>query len=224
MKKEIDEMARSKGIAKVGFAELDDSFLSGDLKVKAAGMDHAVVLLVPLTAPLAYGTESKDVYHAAMVQARSKMDCIAEDVAVLLRSHGHKALSVTSVYKSDPSTISGQISHRSMAYRAGLGWIGKSTLLVTPEFGPKVRLITILTDAALGPDQGPMSSQCGECRICIDRCPMNALKMKDAETPSDRASSIDYVKCDRYEKATLAREPPSFCAMCVRSCPVGQER
>ncbi|OPY31878.1 MAG: Epoxyqueuosine reductase [Methanomassiliicoccales archaeon PtaU1.Bin124] len=220
MRQSVIALALSMGIDKVGFASLKGIEFRGDLERRGIGLDQAISLVMRLPAP-AISRNGADGYHEAMVRGREEMDLAANAIAKLLRSYGHHALPVTSDFKAVPEIIAGQISHRMVAYRAGLGWIGRSTLLVTPEFGPRVRLITILTDADLGSGM-PLANACGDCHRCIDNCPMNALKLTRFTGYPDRAAIIDYQKCDRYEQATLERQPPSFCAMCVRSCPVGK--
>jgi epoxyqueuosine reductase QueG len=70
----------------------------------------------------------------------------------------------------------GAVSAKHSAVAAGLGRIGKNTLLVTPEFGNMVWLNAVLTDAALEPDEMPTGSPCPEgCSLCIDHCPVKAL-------------------------------------------------
>ncbi|MBU0488364.1 MAG: tRNA epoxyqueuosine(34) reductase QueG [Bacteroidetes bacterium] len=66
------------------------------------------------------------------------------------------------------------ILERAFARQAGLGWIGKNTCLITPDSGSYVFIGIILTNIVLGPDSAE-SSLCGDCRLCIDSCPANAL-------------------------------------------------
>ena len=74
-------------------------------------------------------------------------------------------------YTTDEKAIIGQISHRAVAHQAGLGWIGRNLLLVTPEFGPRIRLITVITYAELDQGPVPLPNRCGTCPACIDSCP-----------------------------------------------------
>ncbi|MDR6226798.1 tRNA epoxyqueuosine(34) reductase QueG [Desmospora profundinema] len=68
----------------------------------------------------------------------------------------------------------GALSDRAVAERAGIGFIGKNTSLITPEFGSWVFLGEMLVDIALPPDQ-PVTAGCGDCTACIDACPTGAL-------------------------------------------------
>jgi epoxyqueuosine reductase len=68
----------------------------------------------------------------------------------------------------------GPILEKSVARDAGLGFIGKNTLLITESFGSWVFLSVILTTLVLTPGQ-PQTSQCGSCRLCLEACPTDAL-------------------------------------------------
>ncbi|SMO93098.1 epoxyqueuosine reductase [Melghirimyces algeriensis] len=68
----------------------------------------------------------------------------------------------------------GALSDRAVAERAGIGWSGKNTSIITPEFGSWVYLGEMITDVYLPPDQ-PLTQSCGECTACLDACPTGAL-------------------------------------------------
>lgn len=68
----------------------------------------------------------------------------------------------------------GPLSDRAVAERAGIGWVGKNTALITEEFGSWVYLGEMITDVYLPPDT-PVTEGCGDCTACLDACPTGAL-------------------------------------------------
>ncbi|MFD0943831.1 tRNA epoxyqueuosine(34) reductase QueG [Savagea faecisuis] len=68
----------------------------------------------------------------------------------------------------------GELSDRAVSERAGIGWSGKNTMIITEEFGSYVYLGEMITNIPFVPDT-PMEDQCGDCRLCMDVCPTGAL-------------------------------------------------
>ena len=90
-----------------------------------------------------------------------------EQLAEFLKQSG---ASVARVY-----TDAGPVPERELAQRAGLGWIGKNTMLIRPGVGSFFFIGSIFTDLALQPDSPFTTDHCGTCTRCLDACPTNAL-------------------------------------------------
>ncbi|MDP2662841.1 MAG: hypothetical protein Q8R28_19165 [Dehalococcoidia bacterium] len=114
-------------------------------------------------------------------------------------------------------------SHRHAAVRAGLGEFGLNNLVVTPQFGPRCRFISVITEAELPPTPLLRQKVClGEsCSLCLQACPSGALqKLPDMEDSAFALSSFSTTN------RLVCRESgvKNFCkGVCLKSCPVGQD-
>jgi epoxyqueuosine reductase QueG len=117
----------------------------------------------------------------------------------------------------------GALPHKAVARQAGLGWIGRQLLLIIPGAGPRVRLATVLTDALL-PAGRPTAGDCGDCRLCLEACPVGALRFTPYEGYPERAAALDVAACAN-RLASFRRDPAvgrPVCGMCMAVCPAGR--
>jgi epoxyqueuosine reductase len=124
-------------------------------------------------------------------------------------------------------TLSVPFQHKTAATRAGLGWIGKNALLVTPSLGPRLRLATVFTNMPLPVGEPITAGGCGECLACARRCPARAIKGVEWQAGLDRGALVDAWSC--WETARrLIRElvgaNNAVCGICVAVCPVGRKQ
>jgi ferredoxin len=111
-----------------------------------------------------------------------KMDSIANEVANFLEDNGYSACPIPADSDLLPALTQPLISHRHAAVAAGLGYIGWSNNLVTPEFGAGIKLSTIITSASLIPDSFPPTDSCRRCAACVEICPVEAIHPTESES------------------------------------------
>lgn len=164
-------------------------------------------------------------YINAYQAANSALDAISSQVVELFARSGHKALPVAASRVVDWQNLRGTVPHQAVGRIAGLGWQGKSLLIVSPGFGPRLRLSTILTDMPLEPDV-PIPNRCGECRVCVEACPAGAIKgVATRDHYRTAYDAMDLDKCHVQLKTfrdSLQLDRPS-CGICIQVCPWGQK-
>ncbi len=104
-----------------------------------------------------------------------RINDITLSVARSLIEAGYQAMAVPASHTVDAPNLTGLFSHKMAANLAGLGWIGKSCLLITPDHGPKVRWGTVLTDFVTPAGQLYTGKGCGGCNLCVSSCPAGAF-------------------------------------------------
>ncbi len=119
-------------------------------------------------------------------------------------------------------TRQADVSHKAVATRAGLGWVGKCNLLVTPQYGSAVRLVSVLTDADLPVAQPVDSSRCGTCNACAEVCPADAPNGEHWAAGVGRDRFFDWRACRDVKQRAQGAEPHKSCGLCMAVCPFTQ--
>jgi epoxyqueuosine reductase len=151
-----------------------------------------------------------------------RLDLIASRVAAVIQRAGHRVYPIPASQMIDAERRVAVFSNKVAAHLAGLGWIGKSCLLVTPTAGPRVRWATVLTDAPLNPTGQPMQPRCGSCTECVDACPAHAFTGREFRADEDRDLRFDTQKCHEYREESLAKHGFRECGLCLWACPHGR--
>lgn len=160
--------------------------------------------------------------HHCYTVINQRLDLIASRVADLLQKQGHRVYPVPASQTIDTVRNRGVFSNKMAAHMAGLGWIGKSCLLVTPENGPRCRWATVLTDAPLAPTGHPLDTRCGDCRECVDACPAQAFTGRNFREDEHRDVRFDTQKCKAYREQCNDQYGFRECGMCLWACPHGK--
>jgi epoxyqueuosine reductase len=189
---------------------------------------HAVVIGIKLSnivvdqldpiMPADYSLYGFHVYKAVS----PLLDTIALRLSQEIERAGFNSLPIpTSQFRSPGKRIS-LFSHKLAAHLSGLGWIGKNCLLITPEYGPRVRLATVLTDCELASGL-PIAGKCGSCRVCVDACPVSAITGMEFCESEGIERRLDVDKCGKYRDGidSGTRRGAHVCALCLARCPKG---
>ena len=204
----------------VGFGALDE--LPDDVREGLpVGISIAVVYPPSVIAGIAELPTQE--YREWYDKLNELLDKIVSRGAELLGRMGYRAVAQTREYVgSGESKDNTTLPHKTVATRAGLGWIGKSALLVTGEYGSAIRLSSIITDAPLYTALSVNKSLCGDCMVCADACPAGAVSGKLWEVGLYRDEFFDPIKC-RKTARERAREgfgdEVTICGKCIEVCP-----
>ncbi len=139
-----------------------------------------------------------------------------------LQGRGFRSKALAASDRTNTINIKGDFPHKTAATRAGLGWIGRHCQLITRKYGPWLRLGTVFTVMEL-PFSTPIEkSFCGNCTICVDACPANALKGAAWYPGLEREEILDVNACDRWKKEHYFQFHKGHnCGICSAVCPYG---
>jgi epoxyqueuosine reductase len=214
----------------IGYAKL-----AGLLPDKYLGYDFAIILARKLDDDIINNiiTGPNIEYCNHYVEINNELSQIAHNIANGIHLQGYKALVIEPTIHDEDleesyfQTLRTDFSHKMAATRAGLGWIGKTALFISEQFGPRVRLATILTNHSLPYCTEPIEeSKCGKCNICVQACPAKAANGQLWNIHIDRDEFFNPFAC-----RTKARELSlqnlnkliSLCGKCVTVCPIGKK-
>ncbi len=155
----------------------------------------------------------------------ASLDKIASQLVQYIVDKGFNAKAIPASHIVDENNLLGNISHKAVARMAGIGWQGKSLLIISPEFGPRIRLATVLSNIPLTADQ-PLKNRCGRCMECAKACPASAIKNVSTESHYEsRDEAIHLDKC--YGRLSEFKTRPEvgalICGVCVKVCPSGRK-
>ncbi len=128
-----------------------------------------------------------------------------------IQDQGFQALPIPASQIIEWDKQKSHVSHKKVGRLAGLGWVGRNNLLVNPLLGSRHRLVTILTDMPLQPDE-VLDRDCGKCLACLKTCPAQAIK-KNADD-FDHWACFDKLKEFRRQGVVGQH----ICGVCVKAC------
>ncbi len=225
----LKKVASFFGAAKAGICELDRRWIYSKGYTKTGGgkdfeitipeeFKYAIVMALEMDYD-AIACSPEGPASAATGFGYSRMAQTAGFLATYIRGIGYKAIPCgNDTACSVP-----------LAIDAGLGELGRNCVLITPEYGPRVRIAKVFTDLPLAPDK-PIEfgawEFCKSCKKCAEHCPSQALSLGDpTETPIDISNRegvltwhIDAKKC-----LSFWVKNKTDCSNCIRTCPFNKK-
>jgi epoxyqueuosine reductase QueG len=228
----IDEIVRKHLIPAenhiYGFADL-----TGLLQKKFVGYNYGISIGCKLDhkiidAVIAGPTQE---YFSHYKKINEDLGLLTERISADLNMNDIETLNIDPTVSTDEldsiyfDTLRTDLSHKMVATRAGLGWIGKTDLFISKEFGPRLRLVSILLKTPVKSKSKPVDiSRCGNCSICVDICPAKAATGKLWDITVDREEFYNPWKC-RNQCAEFGRirlgMNARICGICIAACPIG---
>ncbi len=228
LKDHIINFCKEEGADIVGFASVERWDEAGevppDFRPRSLWPPARTVIVMGLEIPLPVVETTPSVLHKELYRtANRKLDTLAYDLTRHLNRMGHASFffgrDVYASLKALREAPLAAFSHVMAAKYAGLGTIGISHCLLTPEFGPRVRFVSVFTAAVIPPDQLMDKELCIKCELCCRCCPKKALKMRKDSVVGD------YDKMACLEMAEdLTKRGCYPCGICTKVCPVGKDR
>lgn len=184
---------------------------------------YAVTIGIPLNASIVDNIVCgpNESYYGEYLSVNDRLDLITKQIKKEIEKRQHLAYDIPSSKRTDFVNIRGEFPHKAAAVRGGLGWIGKSSLLITRKYGPRIRLSTVLTDVPFQTNSLLEKNYCGKCKKCVEACPASAVVGNVWREGLIRENLIDVKKCDVWKINNYPQFHGHVCGICVAVCPHG---
>jgi epoxyqueuosine reductase QueG len=210
----IEAMAAEMEFSLCGVADITDVRKEFHLDLDfVSRFDRAISLAKRLLDPVI--EDLKDRPTLLYLHHYRQLNLFLDRGAILLASRiqdrGFQALPISASQMIDWDKQRSHVSHKIIGRLAGLGWIGRNNLLVNPQLGSRHRLVTILTDMPLEPDE-VLDRDCGACLACLETCPAQAIK----ENKEDFDHWACFDKLKEFRRQGVVGQ--HICGVCVKAC------
>lgn len=211
---ELRKHTLAKGAALFGVADLhrirsDTGLLDSRYDVYTRGISIGADLRASSLVGVIDGPSR--LYVNEYLRVNRLLDAIAGEVKTKITAEGFRAEPIPASEVVDWEKLRGHLSHKLIGRYAGHGWIGRNILLVNPEYGSRVRYVTVLTDLPLEAGS-PVDAGCEACVRCLSVCPAGSIKKESAKF--DLKACFDQLQ--RFNE--MLGEPHFICGLCVSVC------
>ena len=207
---ELHKFAKSVGADEIGFTTVPQEWVFQDTAIR---YNQAIVLVMEMDKERMDMAPNPDT--AVMVhETYNQLGQVSNKIADWLRERGYAA------HAGHP--LGGMALYPPMAQAAGLGWRGISGLVITPQFGPRVRLAAVFTEIEnfpvyTGNEHAWVLDFCGACRRCIRDCPPGAFYEDPIQHDNGLVTVLDNSRCFPYFVKFHG------CSICIKVCPFNQQ-
>ncbi len=204
--KKLEEYVISLGASSIGYTKLPSQWV---FQNKAVLHSNVIVLTMKMDRDRINTAPSPDGEYAVMTAYRD-LGIIANKAADFLRKYGFSAQA--------GHPLNGQALYPPLTQMAGLGQLSHSGLIITPEFGPCVRISALYTSIENlpfneGNEHAWVADYCVSCGLCIKKCPAEAIYAKPIRRESGQITFVDNEKCFPYFHYNHG------CSVCIKVCP-----
>ncbi|MHB8917027.1 MAG: 4Fe-4S double cluster binding domain-containing protein [Desulfocucumaceae bacterium] len=219
---ELKSLIYNAGATLVGFGDVSEG-LAGEL----SHLPTAISIAVRHCPAEIIGGPRVVAYSHQLEAVDSKLEQIQKTTVSLLRSSGYKCLAIPPDSLRQDKRFVARLyplfPHKTAATCSGLGWIGKSGLLVNQLYGPRMSWATVLTNAPLETSARPIyNGRCGDCMNCVKICPVGAVSNREW-TRGLMHSSVDYDLCRQHLERNRQVFGKAVCGLCIIVCSRGRD-
>jgi epoxyqueuosine reductase len=206
---QVKDYAHSRGINLLEFVKLPRDLIFDKFGVI---FDNAIILAMEMSKEKIDKAPSQVTLNMVF-GTYDELGIAANQITEFLREHGYSA-------QAD-HPLGGLVLFPPLAQKAGIGWIGKHGLLITPEFGPRVRLAAVYTNIANLPfaesnEHGWIEDYCKMCGVCVKQCPAQAILDRAVTHETGRVTHIKQQECFEYFGQFYG------CSVCIKVCPFSE--
>jgi epoxyqueuosine reductase len=215
IKADYKALADSMGGKLFGVCHIDElrQDFHAEIRETSRELNTAISIGVPLSGSIMETLidHPNVLYKTHYRQVNHTLNDIAFQLSSRINNLGFNAVPIPASQMITWKPMRAHLSHREVAYGAGLGWRGRDNLLVNKKYGSRVRLVTVLTDLQL-PVDSPTDENCSDCYNCLDICPAGAI--------SDDVEDFNLDAC--FKQVSKFARPEHIgsyiCGLCLQAC------
>jgi ferredoxin len=202
---DLKSLAFEMGIGDIGFTEVDESYIFSDKKIL---YKNAIVISMEMNPEIIKTVPSKQA-EKEIFRTYYELNVAVNKIKDFLNDRGYRG-------EAGPA-LGGEVNYPLLAQKSGMGVVGKHGMLITPKFGPTIRLAAIYTDIENLPMKESnehmwVNEFCHKCNRCVNKCPGNAIYKETKVFEDGSKECIDFKKC------AVPFSIDHGCTVCIKEC------